>query len=125
MYHAQLTDKIMNINSIKEKIDPLKNSIASSRKELSLYLDRLKDLQLTKDEHKVSQKHSDAREKLQKNARLTLEDLKLLIERGDVKFSNECYTREIQEAGEKNQFWGKLVSKNQFPRKSVSEENRF
>jgi len=87
MYHAQLTDKIVNINSIKEKIDPLKNSITGSRKELSSYLDRLKDLQLTKDEHKVSQKHSDAREKLQKNARLSLEDLKLLIEKGDVKFS--------------------------------------
>lgn len=89
MYHAQLTDKIANINSIKEKIDPLKNNIANSRKELSLYLDKLKDLQLTKDEHKVSQKHNDAREKLQKNARLSLEDLKLLIEKGDVKFSNE------------------------------------
>lgn len=89
MYHAQLTDKIANINSIKEKIDPLKNNIANSRKELSSYLDKLKDLQLTKDENKVSQKHNDAREKLQKNARLSLEDLKLLIEKGDVKFSNE------------------------------------
>ena len=89
MYHAQLTDKIANVNSIKEKIDPLKTSIANSRKELSLYLERLKDVQLTKDEHKVSQKHNDAREKLQKNARLSLEDLKLLIEKGDVKFSNQ------------------------------------
>lgn len=89
MYHSQLTDKIANINSIKEKIDPLKNNIANSRKDLSLYLDKLKDLQITKDENKVSQKHNDAREKLQKNARLSLEDLKLLIEKGDVKFSNE------------------------------------
>lgn len=89
MYHSQLTDKIANINSIKEKIDPLKNNIVNSRKELSSYLDKLKDLQLTKDENKVSQKHNDAREKLQKNARLSLEDLKLLIEKGDVKFSNE------------------------------------
>lgn len=89
MYHAQLTDKIANVNSIKEKIDPLKNSIANSRKELNSYLEKLKDVQLTKDEHKVNQKHSDAREKLQKNARLSLEDLKLLIEKGDVKFSNQ------------------------------------
>ncbi|HWR26079.1 MAG TPA: phosphoserine phosphatase, partial [Methanosarcina sp.] len=77
------------INSIKDKIDPLKTSITNNRNELSLYLDKLKDLQLTKDENKVNQKHSDAREKLQKNARLSLEDLKLLIEKGDVKFSNE------------------------------------
>ncbi len=89
MYHAQLTDKIANVNLIKEKIDPLKTSIANSRKELTLYLEKLKDVQITKDEHKVSQKHSDAREKLQKNARLSLEDLKLLIEKGDVKFSNQ------------------------------------
>jgi uncharacterized coiled-coil DUF342 family protein len=89
MYHAQLTDKISNVNIIKEKIDPLKTSIANSRKELTLYLEKLKDVQLTKDEHKVSQKHNDAREKLQKNARLSLEDLKLLIEKGDVKFSNQ------------------------------------
>jgi uncharacterized coiled-coil DUF342 family protein len=89
MYHAQLTDKISNVNIIKEKIDPLKTSIANSRKELTLYLEKLKDVQLTKYEHKVSQKHNDAREKLQKNARLSLEDLKLLIEKGDVKFSNQ------------------------------------
>ena len=89
MYHAQLTDKISNVNIIKEKIDPLKTSIANNRKELTSYLEKLKDVQLTKDEHKVSQKHSDAREKLQKNARLSLEDLKLLIEKGDVKFSNQ------------------------------------
>lgn len=88
-YHAQLTDKVTNINAIKEKIDPLKTSISNNRKDLSLYLDRLKDLQITKDEIKVNQKHNDAREKLQKNARLSLEDLKLLIEKGDVKFSNE------------------------------------
>jgi len=89
MYHAQLTDKISHVNLIKEKIDPLKNIISNSRKELTLYLDKLKDVQLTKDEHKVTQKHNDAREKLQKNARLSLEDLKLLIEKGDVKFSNQ------------------------------------
>ena len=89
MYHAQLTDKFSSINAIKEKIDPLKKGIASTRKELSLYLDRLKDVQLTKDEHKVSQKHSTAREKLQKNARMSLEDLKLLIEKGDVKFDSK------------------------------------
>jgi uncharacterized coiled-coil DUF342 family protein len=87
VYHAQLTERIAHINSIKEKIDPLKTSITNSRKELSLYLDKLKDIQLTKDKNKVSQKHNDAREKLQKNARLSLEDLKLLIEKGDVKFS--------------------------------------
>lgn len=89
VYHAQLTDKITHINTIKEKIDPLKNNITNSRKELSLYLERLKDVQLTKDENKVNQKHSDAREKLQKNARMSLEDLKLLIEKGDVKFSTK------------------------------------
>jgi uncharacterized coiled-coil DUF342 family protein len=89
MYHAQLAENITNINKIKEKIDPLKTNIASSRNEISLYLDRLKDVQLTKDEHKVNQKHSDAREKLHKNARLSLEDLKLLIEKGDVKFSTK------------------------------------
>jgi uncharacterized coiled-coil DUF342 family protein len=89
MYHAQLTDKIANVNLIKEKIDPLKTSIANSRKELTLYLEKLKDVQITKDEHKVSQKHSDAREKLQKNARLSLEDLKIIKKKGDVKFSNQ------------------------------------
>jgi uncharacterized coiled-coil DUF342 family protein len=89
MYHAQLTDRFSSIKAIKEKIDPLKTSIVSAREELSLHLDRLKDVQLTKDENKVSQKHSTAREKLQKNARMSLEDLKLLIEKGDVKFNSK------------------------------------
>lgn len=87
MYHAQITDKITNINSIKVKIDPLKASIDKNRKELSGCLEKLKEIQLKKEENTVTQKHSNAREKLQKNARMSLEDLKILIEKGDVKFS--------------------------------------
>ncbi|MDD2438730.1 MAG: phosphoserine phosphatase [Methanosarcinaceae archaeon] len=89
VYHAQLTDRYSNIRTIKEKIDPLKKAIATTREELNEYLESLKNLQLSKEEKKESQKHSNAKEKLQKNARLSLEDLKLLIEKGDVKFSNE------------------------------------
>lgn len=89
MYHAQLTDRYSNIHIIKEKIDPLKKAIDTAREELNDYLDKLKDIQLTKDEKNVSQKHSNAKEKLQKNARMSLEDLKLLIEKGDVKFASK------------------------------------
>ena len=70
---------------LQEKIDPLKAKISQLRDELSVYLDKLNDIQLEKDEKKIDEQHSMAKEKFEKTGKMSLQDLKLLMEKGDLK----------------------------------------
>ncbi|WNY25079.1 DUF7121 family protein [Methanolapillus millepedarum] len=85
-YHKRLTERYTMIKPISAKIDPLKKSIAITRRELDIYLERAKDFQAEKDEKRVDKIHDSAKEKLKQNGRLSLEDLGALIEKGDIKF---------------------------------------
>lgn len=85
LYHSQMKETYDVISPIRDKIDPLKAKIASLRDELSGYLDRLNAIQLEKEEKKTSEKHSAAKEKLEKTGKMSLEDLKILMEKGDLK----------------------------------------
>ncbi len=84
--HTQMRENYAVTAPIREKIDPLKASIASLREELEAYLEKLNELQLVKDEKKQEEHLVVAKEKLDKKGRLSLEDLKVLMEKGDLKF---------------------------------------
>ncbi len=88
-YHKRLTERYALIKPTTAKIDPLKKNIALTRRELDIYLDRLKDFQSERDEKRVDKIHSTAKEKLKQNGRLSLEDLGALIEKGDIEFNKE------------------------------------
>lgn len=88
-YHKRLTERYALIKPTTAKIDPLKKSIAVTRRELDVYLDRLKDFQNERDEKRVDKIHNSAKEKLKQNGRLSLEDLGALIEKGDIDFNKE------------------------------------
>lgn len=86
LYHSQMKETYAVIAPIREKIDPLKQKIASLREELGGYLDKLNEMQLEKEERKTSEKHTAAKERLEKTGKMSLEDLKILMEKGDLKF---------------------------------------
>ena len=88
-YHRRLTEKYNLIKPTTSKIDPLKKSIAVTRKELDVYLERMKDFQNEKDEKRIDKVHTAAKEKLKQNSRLSLEDLGALIEKGDIDFKEK------------------------------------
>ncbi|MDR2943862.1 MAG: phosphoserine phosphatase [Methanosarcinales archaeon] len=88
-YHKRLTERYALIKPTTAKIDPLKKNIALTRRELDIYLDRLKDFQNERDEKHVDKIHSTAKEKLKQKSRLSLEDLGALIEKGDIEFNKE------------------------------------
>ncbi|MDO9518018.1 MAG: phosphoserine phosphatase [Methanosarcinaceae archaeon] len=86
MYHAQINEKYSLSAPLRAKIDPLKAKIEQLREELNLYLERSKEVQLVKDEKKQDEQHVVAKEKLNKTGRLSLQDLKVLMDKGDIKF---------------------------------------
>jgi Uncharacterized archaeal coiled-coil protein len=84
--HLQISEKYSITAPIREKIDPLKKKIAALRDELGIYLEKLNDIQVEKDDKKQEEHLVVAKEKLEKSGRLSLEDLKVLMEKGDLKF---------------------------------------
>lgn len=86
MFHAQIKEKYSASAPLRAKIDPLKAKIEQLREELNTYLDRSKEIQLVKDEKKQDDQHVVAKEKLEKTGRLSLQDLKVLMDKGDIKF---------------------------------------
>jgi len=88
-YHKRLSERSALTKPLTSKIDPLKKNIAITRRELDIYLERLKDFQTERDEKRVDKIHNSAKEKLKQNGRLSLEDLGALIEKGDIEFNKE------------------------------------
>jgi uncharacterized coiled-coil DUF342 family protein len=85
-YHAQLSEKYRNISPLKNKISALKNEMPKLRDELGAYLERMKDYQLARDEQKNKGKREQAKEKLNKKERLSLDEFRILVESKDIKF---------------------------------------
>lgn len=86
-YHQRLMEIRELTQPIKEKIGILKLSVSDIRKELDVYLDRMKETQLVKDEKQLQEKRTTAKEKFKNKGRLSLEDLKVLMENDEIEFS--------------------------------------
>lgn len=85
-FHRKLIEKYELSKPQMSKIDPLKRSIAITRKELDVYLGKTKDIEQAQEEVRLNKTHSNAQKKLKENGRLSLEDLSMLIEKGDIRF---------------------------------------
>ncbi len=84
-YHAQLTEKFKNISPLRKKIGALKAEMPKLRDELGAYIEQMKGYQLVKDEQKNEGKREQAKEKLNKKGRLSLDEFRLLVESKDIK----------------------------------------
>lgn len=82
--HAQIKEKFGVTEPLRAKIDPLKQRISQLRDELNGYLEKLNDIQLVKDEKKQQEQRVVAKEKLEKTGKMSLQDLKVLMENGDL-----------------------------------------
>lgn len=82
--HAQIKEKFGVTEPLRAKIDPLKLRISQLRDELNGYLEKLNDIQLVKDEKKQQEQRVVAKEKLEKTGKMSLQDLKVLMENGDL-----------------------------------------
>ena len=83
-YHSQLSEKYKCIAPLRKRIGALKAETPKLREELGAYLEQMKEIQLAKDELKNEGKRELAKEKLQKNGRLSLEEFRILVENKDI-----------------------------------------
>lgn len=84
-YHAQLSEKYKGIAPLRKRISALKGEIPKLREELGVYLEQMKEVQLARDEQKNEGKRELAKEKFQKNGRLSLDEFRILVENKDIK----------------------------------------
>ncbi len=84
-YHTQLSEKFKGISPLRKKIGALKTETPKLRDELGAYLEQMKEYQLAKDEQKTEGKREQAKEKLNKKERLSLEEFRILVESKDIK----------------------------------------
>lgn len=84
-YHSQLSEKYKCIAPLRKKIDVLKSDKEKTRIDLEIYLEQMKDVQLVKEEKKNETKRVEAKDKLQKSGRLSLDEFRILVENDDIK----------------------------------------
>ena len=84
-YHSQLSDKYKGIAPLRKKVGALKAEMPKLRDELGVYLEQMKEHQLVRDEQKNEGKREQAKEKLNKSGRLSLDEFRLLVEHEDIK----------------------------------------
>ncbi|HIH69958.1 coiled-coil protein [Methermicoccus shengliensis] len=85
LYHRRLKEKYEEIAPLREKVNATRRSVRLLRKEISVFLDRLEEIQLKKRDSKEGKKLEEAKQKLKQSGRLSLEELKVLIEDGSLK----------------------------------------
>jgi len=84
-YHNQVSEKYKGIAPLRKRISALKAEIPKLRDELGVYLEQMKEIQLSKDEQKNEGKREQAKEKFKKNGRLSLDEFRILVESKDIK----------------------------------------
>ena len=84
-YHKKLIEVYAVVDPFRNRIDPLKRKIEQERKELDVYLEQLKDVQLKKDEIKEEKKHLQAKTRYQETGKMSIEDLRILMDHKELK----------------------------------------
>ena len=80
-----MSEKYKNISPLRKKIGALKAELPKLRDELGVYIEQMKAYQIAKDEQKNVGKREEAKEKLSKKGRLSLDEFRLLVESKDIR----------------------------------------
>ncbi|MDP2767233.1 MAG: phosphoserine phosphatase [Candidatus Methanoperedens sp.] len=84
-YHSLLSEKYKGIAPLRKRISAIKTETPKLRDELGIYLEQMKEMQLARDAQKNVGKREQAKDKLQKSGRLSLEEFRILVENEDIK----------------------------------------
>ena len=80
--HAKLMEKYKSLDPTREKIGSVKEEIAKLRDEITPYNEALEDMRRKREEKKKNELAIKAKEKLKTSKRISLEDLKIILDQG-------------------------------------------
>lgn len=82
--HKKLLEKYDLMNPLRDRVNELKNEIKLMQEKLSPHLDEMDKIRQEREDRKRDKDITEAKEKLQSSKRLSLEDFRLLLERGEL-----------------------------------------
>ena len=84
-HHKKLIETYKIADPLRDRIDNLKRTIKGMRETLGTELGELKDTQLKREATKNEEKRIEAKERYQKTGKMSIEDLRILIENKELK----------------------------------------
>lgn len=84
-HHKKLIETYRITDPLRDKIDTLKKTIKGIREKLGTNIGELKDTRLKREETKNEEKRIEAKERYQKTGKMSIEDLRILIENKELK----------------------------------------
>ena len=84
-YHKKLIETYKITDPLRDRIDNLKKTIKEMRERLSTEIRALKDAQLKREEAKNEERRIEARERYLKTGKMSIEDLRILLENRELK----------------------------------------
>lgn len=87
--HERLKEKYKASDPAREKIKALKDEIARLRAEITPYNEALEDIRKNREEKRKKELASKAKEKLKTSKRISLDDLKMILDDGGVDASSQ------------------------------------
>ena len=82
--HKKLLEKYDSMNPLRDKVNEIKNEIKIYQDKLSPYLDDMEKVRSEREDRKRDKDLSEAKEKLQTCKRLSIDDFRLLLEKGEI-----------------------------------------
>ncbi|MBN2014079.1 MAG: hypothetical protein JW778_02765 [Candidatus Altiarchaeota archaeon] len=84
--HGKIKEKYEQINPLRDKVTALKQDIRVLREKLTPLNEELKSFKKQRDDRRRVEDTTKAKEKLQKKGRVSIDDLRVLLESGEISF---------------------------------------
>jgi len=92
-YHKKLLEKYDAMNPLRDRVNELRAEIKVYQDQLSPYLDDMEKIRSEREDRKRDKDLSEAKEKLQTNKRLSIDDFRLLLETGEISLEKRMKRR--------------------------------
>lgn len=83
-FHKKLLEKYDAMNPLRDKVNEIRNEIKAYQEKLSPHLDDMEKIRNEREDRKRDKDLTEAKEKLQTSKRLSIDDFRLLLEKGEI-----------------------------------------
>ena len=82
--HKKLLEKYDSMNPLRDRVNEIKNEIKTYQEKLAPFLDDMEKVRSEREDRKRDKDLTEAKEKMQTSKRLSIDDFRLLLEKGEI-----------------------------------------